>query len=203
MADIEDEKVIQLVEKELAEGKNPSRILGDLKKGMDIVGQRFSDNEYFLVELAMSAEIFQQALDILEPSLVSTQKEGESAKVVIGTVAGDIHYIGKNLVVAFLKSNGFDVYDLGEDVPPEKFVEKLKETGAKVLALSGLISITHDVMKQTIEALVEASMRNKVKVMIGGGGIDQSVVDYTGADAFGKDAMSSVDIARNFIEELG
>ena len=202
MADIEDEEVIQLVEKQLAEGKDPSHILGDLKKGMDIVGQRFSDNEYFLVELAMSAEIFQQALDILEPTLVSTQKEGESAKVVIGTVAGDIHYIGKNLVVAFLKSNGFDVYDLGEDVPPDKFVEKLKETGAKVLALSGLISITHDVMKQTIEALVEVGMRNNVKVMIGGGGIDQRVVDYTGADAFGKDAMSSVDIARNFIEEL-
>ncbi len=202
MADIEDEQVIDLIEKHLAEGREPFQILGDLKKGMDIVGQRFSDNEYFLVELVMSAEVFKRAMEILQPKLLDTQKESASGKIVIGTVAGDVHYIGKNLVVAFLLSNGFEVFDLGEDVPPEKFVEKLKETGAKILALSGLITITHDVMKRTIEALDEAGIRETVKVMIGGGDIDQSIVEYTGADAFGKDAMSSVDIAKKFLEEL-
>jgi len=202
MADIDDEQVIDLIEKQLSEGREPVLILGDLKKGMDIVGQRFSDNEYFLVELVMSADVFKRAMEILEPKLLSTQKEGKSGKVVIGTVAGDVHYIGKNLVIAFLVSNGFEVFDLGEDVSPEKFVEKLKETNANVLALSGLITTTHDVMKQTIDALSEAGIRNNVRVMIGGGDIDQSVVEYTGADAFGKDAMSSVDIARKFIEEL-
>jgi len=202
MADIDDEQVISIIEKQLLEGREPFLILGDLKAGMDIVGQRFSDNEYFLVELVMSAEVFKRAMEILEPKLLSTQKEGKSGKVVIGTVAGDVHYIGKNLVIAFLLSNGFEVFDLGEDVPPEKFVEKLKETDAKVLALSGLITITHDVMKQTIEALSEAGIRDRVKVMIGGGDVDQSIVEYTGADAFGKDAMSSVDIARKFIKEL-
>ena len=202
MADIKDEQVIDLIEKQLAEGREPFRILGDLKEGMDIVGQRFSDNEYFLVELVMSAEVFKRAMEILEPKLLSTQKEGGSGKIVIGTVEGDVHYIGKNLVIAFLLSNGFEVFDLGEDVPPERFIEKLKETGSKVLALSGLITITHDVMKRTIEALVKVGIRDEVKVMIGGGDIDQSIVDYTGADAFGKDAMSSVEIAKKFIEEL-
>ncbi len=202
MAEIEDEKVMDLVEKQVSEGRNPFLILGELKEGMDIVGQRFSDNEYFLVELVMSADVFKRAMEKLELGLLSNQTEEESGKIVIGTVAGDVHYIGKNLVVAFLMSNGFDVYDLGEDVPPEKFIEKLKETGAKVLALSGLITITHEVMKQTIEALVQAGIRDSVKVMIGGGDIDQSIVEYTGADAFGKDAMSSVDIARKFLEEL-
>ncbi|TFH00105.1 cobalamin-binding protein [Candidatus Thorarchaeota archaeon] len=202
MADIEDEQVIDLIKKHLSEGREPVHILGDLKEGMDIVGQRFSDNEYFLVELVMSAEVFKRAMEILEPKLLPTKKEGGTGKIVIGTVEGDVHYIGKNLVIAFLLSNGFEVYDLGEDVPPEKFIEKLKETGAKVLALSGLITITHDVMKRTIEALVEAGIRDDVKVVIGGGDIDQSIVEYTGADAFGKDAMSSVEIAKKFIEEL-
>ena len=202
MADIDDENVIELIKKYLSEGREPFLILGDLKDGMNIVGQRFSDNEYFLVELVMSAELFKQSMVILEPKLLTTQKTVGSGKVVIGTVEGDVHYIGKNLVVAFLLSNGYEVFDLGEDVPPQKFVEKLKETGAKVLALSGLITVTHDVMKRTIEALSEAGIRDNVKVVIGGGDIDQSIVEYTGADAFGKDAMSSVEIAKKFIEEL-
>lgn len=204
MADIEDEQVINLVETQLSEGREPFLILGNLKEGMDIVGKRFSDSEYFLVELVMSADVFQRAMEKLEPALLgSSKKEEKTGKIVIGTVAGDVHYIGKNLVVAFLKSNGFDVYDLGEDVSIEKFIEKLKETNAEILALSGLITITHEVMKQTIEALTQAGIRDKVKVIIGGGDIDQSIVEYTGADAFGKDAMSSVDIARKFIQELG
>ncbi|MGY5859899.1 MAG: cobalamin-dependent protein [Candidatus Thorarchaeota archaeon] len=202
MADIDDEKVIEFIEKHLSEGREPFLILGDLKEGMDIVGQRFSDNEYFLVELVMSAEVFKRSMEILEPKLLSTQKVEGTGKIVIGTVEGDVHYIGKNLVIAFLLSNGFEVFDLGEDVPPERFIEKLEETGAKVLALSGLITITHDVMKRTIEALVDAGIRDDVKVVIGGGDIDQSIVEYTGADAFGKDAMSSVEIAKKFIEEL-
>ena len=203
MADIDDEKVIDLVNQYLSEGKPPFDILGDLKKGMDIVGEKFSNNEYFLVELVMAAELFKRSMVILEPKLLSTQdKSAGSGKIVIGTVEGDVHYIGKNLVVAFLISNGYEVFDLGEDVSAERFIAKLKETGAKVLALSGLITITHDVMKKTIEALKEAGLRDKVKVMIGGGDIDQNIVEYTGADAFGKDAMSSVEIVRRFLEEL-
>jgi corrinoid protein of di/trimethylamine methyltransferase len=199
MADLEDDDVMKSLGEQLTSGKDPFLILKELKDGMDIVGDRFSTGEYFLVELVMSADIFKRAMRVLEPHLLQSQEKEERGKIVIGTVKGDIHYIGKNLVVAFLKSNGYDVYDLGEDVPPEMFIEKLEETGASLLALSGLITTTHDVMKETIDALAEAGLREKVKVIIGGGDIDQSIVDYTGADAFGSDAMSAVDLARKFL----
>jgi methanogenic corrinoid protein MtbC1 len=199
MAEIDDQQVISLVDAYIRDGKDPYSVLGELKKGMDIVGERFSKNEYFLVELVMSADVFKRAMEKLEPVLLKTQKAGDSGKIVIGTVQGDVHYIGKNLVVAFLKSNGFEVHDLGEDVTPQRFINALRDTGATVLALSGLITTTHDVMKRTINALEEAGMRDKVKVMIGGGDIDHSVMDYTGADAFGKDAMSAVEIARKLM----
>jgi methanogenic corrinoid protein MtbC1 len=201
MAEIDDQQVLSLVESYLKNGRNPYSILGELKEGMDIVGERFSRNEYFLVELVMSADVFKKAMEKLEPVLLKTQSSSYSGKIVIGTVQGDVHYIGKNMVVAFLKSNGFEVHDLGEDVTPERFIQALKDTGARILALSGLITTTHDVMKKTINALKEAGMRDKVKVMIGGGDIDQNIVDYTGADGFGKDAMSAVELARALLAE--
>ena len=199
MADLEDKDVKRLLEERLSEGTDSFRVLQELKEGMDIVGERFSTGEYFIVELVMSADIFKRAMEVLEPALLESQQKEEKGKIVIGTVKGDIHYIGKNLVVAFLKSNGYEVYDLGEDVPPDRFIEKLKETGAPLLALSGLITTTHDVMKDTIEALKAAGLRDKVKVIIGGGDIDQSIVDYTGADAYGSDAMSAVALAKRFV----
>ncbi|MHA2020905.1 MAG: corrinoid protein [Candidatus Thorarchaeota archaeon] len=199
LAELEENSVQEMVQKQIAEGKDPIKILEDLKEGMDIVGKRFSENEYFLVELVMSADIFNKALEILEPKLIETQSGEEKGKVVIGTVKGDIHYIGKNLVIAFLKSNGFEVYDLGEDVAPETFVDKLKETGATILALSGLITTTHDVMRETVNALVAAGIRDNVKVIIGGCDVNQEVVDHTGADGFGRDAVSAVELAKKFL----
>jgi len=203
LVDLEEKSVRELVKAQLSDGKDPLRILEDLKEGMDIVGQRFAEGEYFLVELVMSANVFNRALEILEPKLLETQMTEGKGTIVIGTVKGDIHYIGKNLVVAFLKSNGFDVHDMGEDVAPETFVEKLKESGAPILALSGLITTTHDIMRETVEALGAAGLRDKVKVMIGGCDVNQEVVDYTGADAFGGDAVSAVEIAGRFLAELG
>ncbi|MFW9800056.1 MAG: cobalamin-dependent protein [Candidatus Thorarchaeota archaeon] len=201
--ELEEKRVCDLVEAQISEGRDPLMILEDLKAGMDIVGQRFSDNEYFLVELVMSADVFNRALEILEPKLLETQTSVEKGKIVIGTVKGDIHYIGKNLVVAFLKSNGFEVYDLGEDVAPDTFIEELKATGAPVLGLSGLITTTHDVMRETIDAVQEAGLREKVRVMIGGCDVNQDVVDYTGADGFGADALGAVGLVRQFLAELG
>ncbi|MHA2072470.1 MAG: corrinoid protein [Candidatus Thorarchaeota archaeon] len=199
LAELEDSSVQEMVEKQIAAGRNAIEILEDLKEGMDIVGNRFSENEYFVVELVMSADIFNNALEVLEPKLLEAQSGEEKGKVVIGTVKGDIHYIGKNLVIAFLKSNGFEVYDLGEDVAPETFVEKIKETGATILALSGLITTTHDVMRETIDALTSAGIRDNVKVMIGGCDVNQEIVDHTGADAFGRDAVSAVEVAKRFL----
>ncbi|MFX1265126.1 MAG: B12-binding domain-containing protein [Promethearchaeota archaeon] len=203
LVELEEKSVRELVESQLSEGNDPLEILEHLKHGMDVVGQRFAEGEYFLVELVMSADVFNRALDILEPKLLETQKAEEKGTIVIGTVKGDIHYIGKNLVIAFLKSNGFDVHDLGEDVAPEAFVEKLKDSGAPILALSGLITTTHDVMRETVEALKSAGLRDRVKVMIGGCDVNQEVVDYTGADAFGSDAVTAVEIAGRFLAELG
>ncbi|UCH04779.1 MAG: corrinoid protein [Candidatus Thorarchaeota archaeon] len=203
LVELEEKSVRELVQAQLSDGRDPLKILEDLKQGMDIVGQRFAEGEYFLVELVMSADVFNRALEILEPKLLETQKTEEKGTIVIGTVKGDIHYIGKNLVVAFLKSNGFDVLDLGEDVAPEAFVGKLKESEAPILALSGLITTTHDVMRETVEALKSAGLREKVKVMIGGCDVNQEVVDFTGADAFGGDAISAVEIAGRFLAELG
>ncbi|MGQ4911998.1 MAG: cobalamin B12-binding domain-containing protein [Candidatus Thorarchaeota archaeon] len=199
MADLEDDAVMEILQKQLKDKRNPFAILQDLKDGMDIVGDMFSKGEYFLVELVMSADIFKRAMQILEPLLLEGMKGESKGKVVIGTVQGDVHYLGKSLVVAFLKCNGYEVYDLGEDVAPEKFVEELKRTGAPVLALSGLITTTHDVMRSTIDALKEAGLRDSVKVIIGGGDIDETIVEYTGADAFGKDAMSAVDLVGQFV----
>ena len=198
MADLDEQKVLKIMNEQIRT-KQPIQILDDLRRGLDVVGYRFSKNEYFLVELVMSADIFKKAMAIVEPKLLANQRASAKGKVVIGTPQGDIHYIGKNLVVAFLKSNGFEVYDLGEDVPPDKFVSKLKETGATILALSGLITTTHDVMRTTIEALKTAGIRKKVKVMIGGGDINEEIVKYTGADAFGKDAISAVELAKKFV----
>jgi 5-methyltetrahydrofolate--homocysteine methyltransferase len=199
LAELEDTSVQEIVEKQITDGRYPIEILNDLKEGMDIVGKRFSENEYFLVELVMSADIFNKALEVLEPKLLETQSGEEKGKVVIGTVKGDIHYIGKNLVIAFLKSNGLEVYDLGEDVAPETFVDKIKETGATILALSGLITTTHDAMRETIDALTSAGIRDDVKVMIGGCDVNQEIVDHTGADAFGRDAVSAVEVAKRFL----
>ncbi|MEM2546994.1 MAG: cobalamin-dependent protein, partial [Candidatus Bathyarchaeia archaeon] len=120
-------------------------------------------------------------------------------KVVIGSVAGDIHDIGKNIVVFMLEANGFEVYDLGVDVPPEKFVEKIKETGATIVGLSGFLTLAFDSMKQTVEAIKKAGLRDKVKIMIGGGQITEEIRQYTGADAYGRDAMAAVALAKKWV----
>ena len=202
VGDLEEEKLLNIVKEQLDAGTDPTQVLDWLRQGMDIVGARFANNEYFLVELILSAELFKKAMTYVEPKLLEKRKGSAIGKIVIGTVKGDVHDVGKNLVIAFLKSNGFEVHDLGEDVHSEKFIEKLNETGARILALSGLITVAHDSMKTTIEALRTAGIRNDVKVMIGGGNTNQETVDYTGADAFGKDATSAVAVAKQFIGEL-
>ena len=124
LGDLEEEKLLDIVKEQLDTGTDPAQILDWLRQGMDVVGTRFANNEYFLVELILSAELFKKAMTFVEPKLLEKQKEGAIGKIVIGTVKGDVHDVGKNLVVAFLKSNGFEVHDLGENVPSEKFIEK-------------------------------------------------------------------------------
>jgi len=145
-----------------------------------------------------SGEILKSVTELVKPKLSEAGEMKRVGKVVFGTVAGDIHDIGKDIVVFMLDVNGFEVHDLGVDVPAQKFVEKIKETGAPVAGLSGFLTLAFDSMKQTVDAIKAAGLRDKVKVMIGGGQITEEVRNYTGADAYGKDAMAGVTLAKKW-----
>jgi methanogenic corrinoid protein MtbC1 len=167
---------------------------------MEIVGSRFATGEYFIPDLVYSGDILKLITDMVKPKLAETASEAKRlGKVVIGTVIGDIHDIGKNLVVFFLDINGFDVVDLGVDVSPEKFVNAVRESGAPVVGLSGFLTLSFDGMKATVDALKDAGLRDSIKVMVGGGQIDERIRGYTGADACGDNALEAVLIAKQWI----
>jgi methanogenic corrinoid protein MtbC1 len=199
LSDLKEPEAVAFVEKALEEGLDPMHLLGEAKEAMNIVGQRFATDEYFIPDLVFSGVILKRIITMLEPHLKKDQEEERLGKVVIGTVAGDIHDIGKNLVVFMLDVNGFEVLDLGIDVPVQKFVDTIKETGATVVGLSGFLTLAFQSMKETVDAIKEAELRDSVKIMIGGGQIDEQVRSYTGADAYGKDAMAAVQLAKGWI----
>lgn len=199
LADLKEEEAVKIVEKKLNSGEDPFKILDDIRRGMEIVGNRFANNEYFLADLLYAGEILRVVSEKVKPKLVKAKETRRIGKVIIGSVAGDIHDIGKNIVVFMLEANGFEVYDIGVDVPPEKFVEKIKETGATIVGLSGFLTLAFDSMKKTVEVIEKAGLRNKVKIMIGGGQITEEIRKYTGADAYGKDAMEAVALAKKWV----
>lgn len=198
VADLEEEKALKLVKDRLAKKEDANKILTDSREGMELVGKRFGEGEYFLPELVYSAEIFKQISELVKPSLKKEVKKGGGTKVVLGTVAGDIHDIGKDIVAFMLDMNGFEVFDLGVDVPAQKFVDKIKETNAPIVALSGFLTLAFDSMKETVDAIKAAGLRSKVKIMIGGGQIDDEIRKFSGADAYGRDAMAGVAIAKDW-----
>ena len=201
LSDLKEPEALQFVDKALGEGVDPEGLLKEAKEGMNIVGERFANETYFIPDLVFSGEILKGIVNILEPHLKKAKgKEAERlGKVVVGTVAGDIHDIGKDLVVFMLDVNGFEVTDLGIDVPAQKFVDTIKETGSKVVGLSGFLTLAFDSMKETVDAIKEAGLRDDVKIMIGGGQIDDDVKNFTEADAYGKDAMEAVSLAKGWI----
>jgi 5-methyltetrahydrofolate--homocysteine methyltransferase len=198
LADLKEEHAMKIVKDRLNAGEDPLAILGDARKGMEIVGQRFASSEYFIPDLVYSGEILKSVTELVKPKLTGATESKKLGKIVFGTVAGDIHDIGKDIVVFMLDVNGFEVHDLGVDVPAQKFVDKIEETGAPIVGLSGFLTLAFDSMKQTIEAMQAAGLRDKVKVMIGGGQITEEVTKYTGADAYGKDAMAGVTLAKKW-----
>ena len=199
LADLKEQEAIKIVKDRLSAGEDPLRILGDARQGMQIVGQRFASSEYFIPDLVYSGEILKAVTELVKPRLTKAAESKKLGKVVFGTVAGDIHDIGKDIVVFMLDVNGFEVIDLGVEVPAQKFVEKIKETGAPIVGLSGFLTLAFDSMKETVEAIKAAGLRDKVKVMIGGGQMSDEVKKYTGADAYGKDAMAGVTLAKKWI----
>jgi len=199
LADLKEEEALKIVEEKLSAGEEPLKILEDVRRAMEIVGNRFANSEYFISDLLYSGEILKTITDMIKPKLAKAAEVKRLGKVVMGSVAGDIHDIGKNIVVFMLDVNGFEVYDLGVDVPAQKFVEKIKETGAPIVGLSGFLALAFDSMKQTIQAIKDAGLRDKVKVMIGGGQITEEIRKYTGADAYGKDAIAGVSLAKKWV----
>jgi len=199
LADLKGKEALKIVEEGLRAGEEPLKILDDARDAMEIVGKRFAAAEYFIPELVYSGELLKRINDMVKPKLAKATNVEPQGKVVLGTVAGDIHDIGKDIVTFMLDVNGFEVYDLGVDVPAQKFIEKIKESGAPIVGLSGFLTLAYDSMKQTVEAIKDAGLRNKVKIMIGGGQINEEIRKYTGADAYGKDAMVAVSLAKEFI----
>lgn len=199
VADLEEKEALKLTQEKLDRGEDPQSVLDESRKGMEVVGKRFSDGEYFLPELIYSGEIFKEVAEIVKPKLTQDVQSKRIGKCIIGTVAGDIHDIGKDIVVFMLDVSGFEVYDLGVDVPPQKFVEKIKETNAPIVGLSGFLTLAFDSMKETVEAIKAAGLRDKVKIMIGGGQIDEEIRKYAGADAYGRDAMTGVTLAKQWL----
>lgn len=169
-----------------------------LVPGMTVVGIKFRDGEIFLPEVLLSAKTMKTAMEILLP-ILSQQGIGSRGRVAIGTVSGDIHDIGKNIVVSILQGNGFEVIDVGVDIAPEKFVEVVRDNNPQILGLSALITSTMPMLGETIEALEEAGLRQKTKVIIGGAPVTQAYADQIGADGYGADAVAAVELARALI----
>jgi corrinoid protein of di/trimethylamine methyltransferase len=197
----EPEITVEATREALAAGIEPMAIIRQgLMPGMNVVGEKFSSGEYFLPDLIIAADGMQQAMELLEPELRLRQQTLESAgTVVIGTVKGDIHEIGKSLVATMLSANGFKVIDLGVDVPTQKFVDKVKETGADIVGLSALLTTTMTVQREVIQALTVAGLREKVKVIVGGAPVTRGWAKDIGADGFAEDAMGAVAVAKQLL----
>jgi 5-methyltetrahydrofolate--homocysteine methyltransferase len=192
-------EVKKLTTQALQEGLPPERILAEgLIAGMDVVGVKFRRNEMYIPEVLIAARAMHAGLSILEPKLAETGAK-PVGKVVLGTVKGDLHDIGKNLVGMMLRGAGFKVVDLGIDVPAEKFVEGAKEEGVQILAMSALLSTTMPRLRENIAALHAAGLTGKVKIMVGGAPVTKQYADEIGADGYGADAAAAVDVARGLL----
>jgi len=200
MAGMKEQEAISIAKDLIDKGEDPLKIFASCRAAMEIVGSRFEKGEYFLPELMMSGEILRQISELLKPLMKEDAKTGgDAGRVIIATVQGDIHDIGKDIVVLMLDVNGFNVLDLGIDVPPAKIIEAIKDFKPQVVGLSGFLTVAFDSMKETVDQIKAAGLRDDVKIMIGGGQIDDEIKKYAGADAYGSDAMAAVNLSKNWI----
>jgi methanogenic corrinoid protein MtbC1 len=199
MADLMEEETIARVKKLLHKGADPMEILDDARSAMKVVGKRFEAGECFISDLMMAGEILREVSEIVKPLLGQGEKHAKRGKVLIGTVAGDIHDIGKDIVTFMLDVSGYDVLDIGIDVPALTFAEKIQEFKPRVVGLSGFLTLAYDSMKKTVETLTQEGLRNDIRIMIGGGQMNDEVCKYVRADAYGKDALAAVKLCRQWI----
>jgi len=201
VVDMREEDAVKIAEDLLNSGADPLGLLDDCREALGIIGSKFAAGECFVPELILAGEMLRQVGALVKPK-ISTSGAGAQkkiGKIVFGTVEGDIHDIAKDIVVFMLDINGFDVMDLGVDVPVARFVEAVKEFKPQVVGLSGFLTLAYDPMKNTVQALKDAGLRDSVKIMIGGGQMDDQVAAYAKADAYGKDAMAAVTLSKGWV----
>lgn len=200
IANMQEQEAVNLAREMLDGGYDPLALLGHCRAAMEIVGRRYEEGEYFLPELMLAGEMLSAIGDMAKPLIQQGSSSGGSlGTVVIGTVHGDLHDIGKNIVTFMLDINGFDVIDLGIDVPVANFIASIREHKPQVVGLSGFLTIAFGSMKETIEAIAAAGLRDDLRIMIGGGQVDETIKDYTGADAFGLNAMDAVSLCKGWV----
>ena len=197
--EMREEDALKMTTQMLDSGTPPLEVLEACRKALDVVGKHFEEGTYFLPELMLAGEMMNQISAIIKPKLAEMPDRERHGKVLIGTVEGDIHDIGKNIVSFMLDVNGFEVQDLGVDVPAQKFVEAIEDFQPQVVALSGFLTLSFDAMRNTVAAIESAGSRDKVKIMIGGGQINEEVKEYARADGYGKDAMAGVTFAKEWV----
>lgn len=200
VAEMQEEEAVKLAREMLDSGYDPVKLLSHCREAMEIVGKRYEQGEYFLPELMLAGEMLKTIGDMAKPLIKQDASAAKAAgTVIIGTVQGDLHDIGKNIVTFMLEINGFQVIDLGIDVPIADFVASIKEHKPQVVGLSGFLTLAFDAMKKTVEAIKAAGLRDNIKIMIGGGQVDDTVKTYTGADAFGLNAMDAVSLCKQWV----
>lgn len=190
--ELEVDDIAEAVKEALNEGKDAFDILNALTKGMDEVGRLYEEKEYYLTELVLAGETMKEAFNILKPALAASDKSDDKVKIILGTIKGDNHDIGKNILGSLLLSSGFELYDLGMDVDERTIIEKVKETGASIIALSSLLTMTVENIKVVHEALQKAGLREKVKLIVGGAPLNMDLAKRLGADDFADDAVEGV-----------
>jgi methylmalonyl-CoA mutase cobalamin-binding domain/chain len=202
LADLQEDEVLELVQKHIAAGDDPLKIVDDCNEGIRLVGQRYERGEYFISGLIMSGEIFREVIELIQPLLEKKADTKSPGLVLVGTVSGDIHDIGKNMVGMLLACYGFTVIDLGVDIPPAEFAAKAIETKPDIVGLSGLVTASFEAMKETVSVLrVEAKKHQLMfPIIIGGGMIDDQVCQYVGADHWVPDAMSGVRLCQQIMQ---
>ena len=199
MVEMQEAEALEKAKQLLGEGTDPMNILEACSKAMETVGKRFEQGEYFLPQLIMAGVILKKISETIKPLINEEKTEAGRGRVLMGTVRGDIHDIGKNIVIFLLEVNGFEVRDIGIDQPPENFVEAIWEFQPQVVGMSGLLTLAFNSMKETVRAIEDARLREKVRIMIGGAQVTEQVKDYTGADAYGPDALAGVRLVEQWI----
>jgi len=200
IVELNEETVMEILKDRLAKNEDPMVIMNDVKVATKKIGDLYANNVYFLPDLIMSGEILRQIFELVVPKIKDVDTTEKKGKILLATIEGDIHDIGKDIVKFLLDINGYDVLDLGVDVPAKAIVDNIKEYNPDFVALSGFLTIAYDAMKVAIEKIKDAGLRDAVKIMIGGGVIDEKILTYVGADAYGDSAMDAVTIANKWIE---